>query len=155
MAVLYPFLKVTGTSWYTHPDPREQRSKEVLGCTNAWRFEYENFTQDYPPWSRRSSHEPANQRVSRAFSFNDVTSTSGIPGHKSRLFESIKPLCGLPLIVQVLLVPHEPTMEWKRLVLKFATNDRVTYLKGDLRNTTDLTRASAHTASSCFILTNR
>ena len=57
--------------------------------------------------------------------------------------------------LQVLLVPHEPTMEWKRLVLKFATNDRVTYLKGDLRNTTDLTRASAHTASSCFILTNR
>lgn len=61
----------------------------------------------------------------------------------------------LGLCVQVLLVPHEPTMEWKRLVLKFATNDRVTYLTGDLRNTTDLTRARAHTASSCFILTNR
>ncbi|CAN0209699.1 unnamed protein product, partial [Hapterophycus canaliculatus] len=58
-------------------------------------------------------------------------------------------------MLKVLLVPHEPTMEWKRLVLKFATNDRVTYLKGDLRNTTDLTRVSANTASSCFILTNR
>eukprot|EP00752_Nemacystus_decipiens_P006321 g5698.t1 len=62
---------------------------------------------------------------------------------------------GYNIMHLVLLVPSEPTMEWKRLVLKFATNDRVTYLKGDLRNTTDLTRASAHTASSCFILTNR
>ncbi len=60
-----------------------------------------------------------------------------------------------PACFQVLLVPHEPTMEWKRLVLKFATNDRVTYLKGDLRITADLTRVSANTASSCFILTNR
>lgn len=59
------------------------------------------------------------------------------------------------LCPQVLLVPYEPTMEWKRLVLKFAANDRVTYLKGDLRSATDLTRVSAHTASSCFILTNR
>lgn len=56
---------------------------------------------------------------------------------------------------QVLLVPHEPTMEWKRLVLKFAANDRVTYLKGDLRSTDDLARVGADTASSCFILTNR
>ncbi|CAN0343475.1 unnamed protein product [Ectocarpus sp. 12 AP-2014] len=46
-------------------------------------------------------------------------------------------------------------MEWKRLVLKFAANDRVTYLKGDLRSTDDLARVSADTASSCFILTNR
>lgn len=52
-------------------------------------------------------------------------------------------------------MPHEPTMEWKRLVLKFAANDRVTYLKGDLRSTDDLARVSADTASSCFILTNR
>ncbi|CAM9568449.1 unnamed protein product, partial [Ectocarpus sp. 12 AP-2014] len=44
---------------------------------------------------------------------------------------------------------------WKRLVLKFAANDRVTYLKGDLRSTDDLARVSADTASSCFILTNR
>ena len=56
---------------------------------------------------------------------------------------------------QVLLVPNEPTMEWKNLVLKFAANDRVTYLKGDLRSTADLHRVSAQTASSCFILTNR
>lgn len=46
-------------------------------------------------------------------------------------------------------------MEWKRLVLKFAANDRVTYLKGDLRSTADLNRVSAHTAASCFILSNR
>ncbi|CAB1121185.1 unnamed protein product [Ectocarpus sp. CCAP 1310/34] len=62
---------------------------------------------------------------------------------------------GYNIMHLVLLVPHEPTMEWKRLVLKFAANDRVTYLKGDLRSTDDLARVSADTASSCFILTNR
>ena len=46
-------------------------------------------------------------------------------------------------------------MEWKRLVLNFAANDRVTYLKGDVRNSADLSRVSADTASSCFILSNR
>lgn len=46
-------------------------------------------------------------------------------------------------------------MGWKRVVLKFAANDRVTYLKGDLRSTSDLERVSAHTASTCFILSNR
>lgn len=56
---------------------------------------------------------------------------------------------------QVLLVPQDPTVDWKRLVLKFAANDRVTYLKGDLRSTADLNRISAHKASSCFILSNR
>lgn len=57
--------------------------------------------------------------------------------------------------MKVLLVPSEPTMRWKRLVLKFAANDRVTYLKGDLRSITDLERVSTHTASCCFILCNR
>ncbi|CAM9360166.1 unnamed protein product, partial [Choristocarpus tenellus] len=55
----------------------------------------------------------------------------------------------------VLLVPTEPTMAWKGLVLRFSANDRVTYLKGDLRSTSDLLRVSADKASSCFILSNR
>lgn len=64
-------------------------------------------------------------------------------------------LFGLATNTKVLLVPNEPTMEWKRLILKFAANDRVTYLKGDLRCTTDLARVYAHKASSCFIICNR
>lgn len=55
----------------------------------------------------------------------------------------------------MLLVPSEPTTEWKRLVLRFTANDRVTYLKGDLRSINDLQRVSTQTASSCFILCNR
>ena len=68
---------------------------------------------------------------------------------------SLSRACIRRCIAQVLLVPHEPTTEWKRLVLNFAANDRVTYLKGDLCNSVDLSRVSAHTASSCFILSNR
>eukprot|EP00903_Cladosiphon_okamuranus_P017959 g16523.t1 len=82
----------------------------------------------------------------------DVASCALVTGFLEEFFHEDH---GYNIMHLVLLIPHEPTMEWKRLVLKFATNDRVTYLKGDLRNTTDLTRASAHTASSCFILTNR
>ncbi|CAM9505092.1 unnamed protein product, partial [Ectocarpus fasciculatus] len=82
----------------------------------------------------------------------DVASCGLVGGFLEEFFHEDH---GYNIMHLVLLVPHEPTMEWKRLVLKFAANDRVTYLKGDLRSTDDLDRVSADTASSCFILTNR
>mmetsp|Transcript_26577 Transcript_26577/g.92376 ORF Transcript_26577/g.92376 Transcript_26577/m.92376 type:complete len:1263 (-) Transcript_26577:93-3881(-) len=51
-----------------------------------------------------------------------------------------------------LLVPGEPTMQSKELLLR---HKRLSYLKGDAMAAEDLARARADVAVGCFILTNR
>eukprot|EP00904_Undaria_pinnatifida_P008766 jgi/Undpi1/5019/HiC_scaffold_19.g08371.m1 len=102
--------------------------------------------------SRYTGHYPKNLAKGHTIVGCDVTTCGLVAAFLEEFFHGDH---GYNITHMVLLVPHEPTMEWKRLVLKFAANDRVTYLKGDICNSVDLHRVSAHTASSCFILSNR
>jgi len=62
---------------------------------------------------------------------------------------------GMAMMKVVLLVPGEPSLQWKELLLQYSAKGRVTYIKGDLMNRRDLHRVMAECASACFILTDR
>mmetsp|Transcript_30427 Transcript_30427/g.40183 ORF Transcript_30427/g.40183 Transcript_30427/m.40183 type:complete len:1177 (+) Transcript_30427:302-3832(+) len=58
--------------------------------------------------------------------------------------------------VQVcVVVPDEPDLYWREAILKFSSKDRLTYLKGDLKNMFDCQRAKVESAQACFILVDR
>ena len=54
-----------------------------------------------------------------------------------------------------LVVPAEPDLEWKSLLLQYSAKQRLQYLKGDLMRRYDLIRARLDMASACFILTDQ
>ena len=76
-------------------------------------------------------------------------------GLEKFLHEFLHPDHGVANIQVVLLVPAEPTAAMSELIVRYAKERQMTYLKGDLLSTDDLMRANVDSASGCFILTDQ
>ena len=78
-----------------------------------------------------------------------------LPGMLNFLREFFHEDHGMSMTRVVLVVPYEPDLEWKAMLLQYSGKGRVTYLKGDLMVLNDLARARCDLAFAAFLLSDR
>jgi len=70
------------------------------------------------------------------------------------LKEFFHPNHGLIPIKVLVMVPDEPSLTWKNIILNYSSSDNLTYLKGNMLIPRDLERAKLDEALACIIISN-